>query len=177
VDGAGIDLLSGLDTRQRTDDAWRRWRWPAALAAGLVAINVVGLYADWWRMKSEADGLRSAMVQTFRSAYPKETVVLDPAAQMKQKIAAGRVAAGQLAPDDFVMLVSAFGDAWTRLPRSASDARPPQIAALEYRERSLSVRVQGGPDTAGDAVTDALKGRGLALTRPSAGTWQLRSAK
>jgi general secretion pathway protein L len=177
VDSAGLDLLPGLDRRQRRDDAWRRWRWPAALAAGLVAINVVGLYADWWRMKSEADGLRATMVRTFASAYPKETVILDPAAQMKQKIAASRVAAGQLAPDDFLMLVSAFGDAWTRIPRSAADGKAPQIAALEYRERSLAVRVPGGPDTAGNAVTDGLRARGLALTRPSAGTWQLRSSK
>ena len=175
ADKADLDLLSGVDHRHGDGDAWRRWRWPIALAAGLVAINVVGLYADWWRMKSEADGARSAMLRTFMTTYPKETVILDPAAQMKQKIAADRAAAGQFAPDDFLMLVSALGDAASNVPRGAPAGKTQRIASLEYRERSLSVRTQSGADGYDERVASALKARGLSLTRTAAGAWQIRS--
>ena len=64
------------------------WRQPLALAAAVLAINVAALNIDWWRMKAEANSLRASMTQTYKSALPKETVIIDPVAQMWQKIAA-----------------------------------------------------------------------------------------
>ena len=178
LDGANaaeLDLFAGLAQRLGGESQWRRWRWPIALAASLVVINVVGLHADWWRMRSEADRLRADMLQTFRTAYPKETVILDPAAQMKQKLAAARRAQGQLAPDDFLVLVSRVGDAWASVARSGSGRGAPQLAALDYRERKLSMRLPPGVAMPGE-LASGLKARGLALSQGTAGTWQIRSA-
>ena len=144
ANGPGIDLAKGLEAGAGPQKNWRPWRWPLALAAATLTINAAALNIDWWRMKREADSLRANMIQTYKTTYPKETVVLDPLAQMKQKIAAAQNAAGQLAPDDFTALAAKFGQAWALETRAAASRKtaPPAIAALEYRERSLWVRLK-----------------------------------
>ncbi len=176
VDSAGLDLVTGLGARYTGQADLRQWRWPMALAAGVVAINLTGLYVDWWRMRSEADRLRAGMIQTFKSAYPKESVVLDPVAQMRQKNAAAQRAAGQLAPHDFLVLLSGFGDAWARV-RQAEPAKSPPIASLEYRDRTLLVRPKPEAQMPTEQLKAALDASGLSLSQPAAGTWQVRSGK
>ena len=86
-----------------------RWRWPLILASAVLVINVVGLNVEWFRMKREAAALRATMTQIYKSTYPKDTVIVDPVAQMKQKIAASQRESGQAAPDDFTPLTASFG--------------------------------------------------------------------
>jgi general secretion pathway protein L len=50
------------------------------------------------------------MTQTFRSAYPNQTAILDPVAQMRQNIARARANTGEVAPDEFTYLAAAFGE-------------------------------------------------------------------
>ena len=177
ADSAGPNMLSGLTVRYAGQDRWRQWRWPMALAAGVVGINLVGLYTDWWRMKSESDRLRAGMVQTFKSGYPNESVILDPTAQMKQKIAASRRASGQFASDDFLVLVSGFGEAWARVAPARPNRQGAQIAGLEFRNHSLLVRPQADAELPGGKLAEELKARGLSLSQPTAGAWQVRSIK
>ena len=61
-----LDLMSGLGGGAGPQVNWRPWRWPLALAATLLALNALGLNIDWWRMKREADGLRGALVQSYK---------------------------------------------------------------------------------------------------------------
>ena len=177
--GPGIDLAKGLEAGAGTQTDWRPWRWPLALAAATLTINAAALNIDWWRMKREADSLRANMVQTYKTTYPKETVVLDPLAQMKQKIAAAQNAAGQLAPDDFTALAAKFGQAWALETQAAASRKtaPPAIAALEYRERSLWVRLKTPGATPSDQFKTALASQRLSWSEPEPGVWKIRSAK
>lgn len=170
---AGPDLMAALGAGGATKEHWRPWRWPLALAAVLLLVNSLGLNIDWWRMKNEAAALRASVIQTYKAAYPKETVIIDPVAQMKQKIAAAQHASGQLAPDDFTILAARFGAAWER---AASGGALPAIAALEYRERSLFVRpkTESAPSA---QLSAALAAQNLSLAQASGGAWQIRSAK
>jgi general secretion pathway protein L len=176
-----LDLMAGLGMQAGAKLNWRPWRWPLALAGAVLAVNVIALNVDWWHMKSEADSLRAAMTQIYRSAFPKDQVIVDPVAQMKQKIAAGNRGSGQAAPDDFTALASAFGEAWASVTQMRKAGKAPEIAALEYRERSLFVRLKPGADVPTDRIKAALAGRDLSLTlapSQSAGVvWQIRSAK
>jgi general secretion pathway protein L len=174
---AGLDLAGGLGGAQGGKVEWRRWRWPMALAAGVVAANLVGVTIDWWRMKLEANTLRTGMVQTFKSVFPKESVVLDPAAQMRQKIAAAQRAGGQLAPDDFLSLAAGLAEAWGVAGGAAPKPGALAIATLEYRERSLIVHTKGDAGDLAERLKPGLSARGLALTQPAAETWQIRSGK
>lgn len=181
ANSTSLDLMAGLGAQAGSKLNWRPWRWPLALAGALLIINVFALNLDWWRMKSEADSLRAAMTQIYRSAFPKEQVIVDPVAQMRQKIAAGNRGSGQVAPDDFTALASAFGEAWASATQTRQAGKAPGIAALEYRERSLFVRLKPGGDVPTDRIKAALAGRDLSLAlapSQSAGVvWQIRSAK
>ena len=111
------------------------------------------------------------MLQTFRAAYPKETVIQDPVAQMRMNIARAKAGSGQPGPDEFAYQAAAFGEAARGLPR------PLSLAALDYRERALTVKVK--PESADPGVVGQLKGvlaaRGLGLTEAAPATWLVRN--
>jgi len=190
VNASTLDLMAGLGAATGYKLDWRPWRWPLALAAAVLAINAAALNIDWWRMQRESNALRAAMTQIYKSAYPKETVIIDPVAQMQQKISAAKRNSGLPAADDFTAITAAFGEAWIN---SSSADNIPAIAALEYRERSLMVRLKpalGGANGAGGAApTQQIKAAlakhnpplTLEVLDPASGqsggvAWKIRSA-
>ena len=191
--GAALDLMAGSGRAASHGLDWRAWRWPIGLAAAVLLTNAIALNADWWRMKNEANSLRAAMIQTYKSAYPKETVILDPVAQMRQKIDAAKRNAGLPAPDDFTAILAGFGEAWGETWGEAWESvmpgkTAPVIEALEYRERSLIVRFKPAPSRAEgpdmevplQRIKAALAERNLLLDAVSAqppAVWKIRSAK
>jgi general secretion pathway protein L len=187
IAGAGstsLDLMAGLGAAASGSQLnWRPWRWPLALAGIVLVINVVALNIDWWRLKSEADSLRVTMTQIYKSAFPKDPVIVDPLAQMRQKIAAAKRDSGQAAPDDFIALAAAFNEAWARVMQAqpAGKSAAPGIAALEYRDRSLFVRLKPDVKAPTEQMKTALAGRALSLdlapSQSAAVVWQIRSAK
>lgn len=182
-----LDLMAGLGAGIGPKLDWRPWRWPLALAAAVLVINAAALNIDWWRMKGETNSLRAAMIQIYKSAYPKESVVIDPIAQMQQKIAAAKRDSGLAAPDDFTAIMAAFGEAWSSAVVAAG--KTTAIAGLEYHERSLFVRLKpllsrvegSGGEAPTQQMKAALAKRDLALElapeQSGAVIWQIRSAK
>jgi general secretion pathway protein L len=172
-----LDLMAGLGLNTRPRLAMHAWRWPMALAATVALINITALNIDWWRIKSEASALRSTMIQIYKSAYPKESVIIDPIAQMQQKIALAKHDSGQAAPDDFTAISAALGEAWA----APTEGKAPGIAAFEYRERSLFVRFKIGGEAPTQQIKTALAKRNLTLelapAQSGAVVWQIRSAR
>jgi general secretion pathway protein L len=178
---AGVDLALGLGASARPRLNWKPWRAAMVLALLLLLVNVVPLNIEWVRLKREYDGLRASMMQIYKSAFPNETVIVDPLAQARQKVAAGRRNAGQGVPDDFNAMAAAFGEAWAvAAPRGANGLQP-TLAGLEYRERSLVVRLKPEAQAPFDAVSAALARRNLTLTaapeQPGVVIWQVRAGK
>ena len=173
-----LNLAAEIPTDIGPGFDWRSWRWPLGLASAVLLINIGALNMDWWHMKSEADSLRSSMIQIYKSAYPNESVIIDPIAQMQQKIISGKRKSGLAAVDDFTSMVSAFGEAWTGIKGSLT--APPSIAALEYRDHGLLVRFKPGAEGPAQQMRAALAERGLSLessTEQSASIWKIRSLK
>lgn len=167
-----LDLMTGLGAAGGRQFNWRPWRWPIALAAAVLLINAIGLNVDWWGKKREATATRTMMTQTYRSAFPKDVVTSDPLAQMRQKMAVAQRESGQIAPDDFVALTSAFGEAWGSVTQGAQ-----AIAGIEYRDRVLQVKLKPEAKVSMDQMRNALAARNLTLSQPSNGVWQIGSAK
>ncbi|MBW8078271.1 MAG: general secretion pathway protein GspL [Gallionella sp.] len=167
------DLATGLGMRHQSQWNWRPWRWPLALAALLLLVNTFALDFDWWRMNREAAKLRADMKHIYLAAYPKESVILDPLLQMRQKIAAAQHDSGIASADDFTALAAGFGQAWT----SAMPDTGAAISGIEYREGSLWIRLKSAAPVV--AIKSALAERKLALEiAPGSDlTWQIRSAK
>jgi len=166
-----LDLVPGLGAAGTKSHDWARWRWPLRLAVLAVIVNIVGLNIEWMRMKREATALQQSMTQIFRAAYPKETVILDPAAQMRKNIALAKAAQGQVTADEFIYVAAALGEALRGSGRQVA------LASMEFRERALSVKLK--PESVDPGLTQhtqtALAARGLGLTEPAAGTWLIRS--
>jgi general secretion pathway protein L len=166
-----LDLVSGLGAAGSQPRDWGRWRWPLRLLLLAVAVNLIGLNVEWLRLKREAETVRQSMTQTFRSAYPNQTTILDPVAQMRQNIARARASTGEVAPDEFTWMAAAFGEATRSL------GRQPGIASIEYRERALSVKVK--PETVDPGLTGqlrtALTARNMSLEETAPGSWVIRS--
>lgn len=166
-----LDLVPGLGAAGTRARDWQRWRWPLRIAALAVVVNLVGLNVEWMRMKREAEALRQGMVQTFKAAYPKETVIADPAAQMKMNIARAKAGSGQVGADEFPYLAAAVGEATRTL------ARQPTVASLEYRERTMTVKLK--PDTIDPTMTaqmkSALAARKITLDETAPATWVVKA--
>jgi len=160
------DMMAGLNlgTTRRN---WRSWRWPVALATAVLLVNIVSLNVDWWRMHRESDLLRTGMLQSYRRAFPAETVIVDPIAQTQQKIALAQRAGGQFAADDFIALVARFGEAWASVPQTHASEQG-AIAGLEYRDRHLLVRLKNAADADvyRSQIQAALAVNRLTLTAP-----------
>jgi general secretion pathway protein L len=169
--GSMLDLIPALGAAGAQARNWRRWRWPLRLALLAVLVNLAGINLQWMQLRREAAAVRLGMLQTFKAAYPRETVILDPEAQMRKNIALARLSGGQSAPDEFTAISAALGEAL-----GGANAA---IATLEYRERSLFVTFKQG-DADGQSgrkaqVAQALAMHHLQLLESAPGTWQIRS--
>lgn len=154
-----VDLINAFGGNQRTAIPWREWRWPTAFAGTLMLFNLAALNADWWRLRSEGLQLRDEIADIYRRSFPNETVVLDPLAQMKQKIAASRQVSGQLNPSDFVVLAAALGEVWKA---TGNDLRA--IDALDYRDGTLTIKLKPGAKVSLTAMRSPLATHELQLT-------------
>lgn len=165
-----LDLAPALGTANGAGRQWQRWRWPLRIAVLAVLVNVVGLNVEWLRLRREAETVRLSMLQIFKAAYPNESVILDPAAQMRKKIALAKAQGGEAAADEFTVLSAALGEALAQLPRKDI------IATLEYRERALFLKVKPNTVDSGAVaqLRAALLARKLELIESSAGSWQIR---
>lgn len=165
-----LNLVAELPEFAHTPWQFKAWRVPLALAAGLLLVNLTALNFTWWQQAREAAQLRGSLRNLYLNAYPKETVVLEPLLQMRQKIAAAQRAAGQLAPDDFTTLTAAFAEAWA----SVKPAENSQISELNYANQRLTITLKTA--LAIDAMRDTLAAHALQLTRVDETHWQLGSA-
>jgi general secretion pathway protein L len=173
---ASLDLMAGYSAGGASEVDWKRWRWPIVLAVLVALVHIVSLNYQWLHAKRESAALRATMLQTYKNAYPRETVIQDPLAQMKQKIEAAKIASGQAGPGDFTALVAGFTKEWHNVTHSGKPA--PAIIGIDYKDKALQVRLKNDTQAPLAEMKDALASRNLVLADPSvAGVWQIRSTK
>ncbi len=155
-----VDLLSGREgnagQRWLASVDWRTWRMPGLIAGGAIAAAIVGLNLHWAQLAQERSELRQRMEASFRQAFPKAQVVVDPLLQMQRQTADLRLRAGQSGPEDFLPLLTRFTQALG--PRAADS-----LSSLEYRDGRLKARWRSGAlNSAGrEALSAACQRAGL----------------
>ena len=87
-----LDLLQYEFAAGLTD--WSRWRMTATLAVVLVVVMLGGLNLHAWKLRKEEQTLREKMAAIVKEAIPGVTVILDPMAQMRQRVEQLRTATG-----------------------------------------------------------------------------------
>ncbi|MFZ6644275.1 type II secretion system protein GspL [Undibacterium sp. TJN25] len=167
---SALDLMEGVSLPDANKLDLRAWRWPLLLGAAALLVNVLGLNIEWMSMKREAKGLSDSLTQSFRASYPKETV-LRPLDQMKQKISLSRKLAGQSSPDDFVVMAAQFSQVWDRVFAAAGTV---SVISMEYRERSLFVKVKAQGMLPVEQLRAALAEQSLALVSSADGVLQIK---
>ncbi|MEX3950334.1 type II secretion system protein GspL [Paraburkholderia sp. EG287B] len=147
----------------------RRLRVPIVLVATSLVVAVVGANIQWLMMARQRDAMSAQMTELLLNAFPKTTVVLDPAGQMARQLQQLRLAAGEPSPDDFLALSDGFARSLGPVPANG-------IAALDYHDRRLDVTFKPGVNVDAD-LAKRLAGNGLAGTvDASTGKWTIRSA-
>jgi general secretion pathway protein L len=171
-----FDLVARHRGTRAARDAWRRWLSPDwrpvryGLLA-LLAVQVIGLNAWAWHLRSELSSQRQAMVALLQTTFPQVSAVLDAPLQMQREVDALRVAAGRSSAIDFETMLLSAAAAWP-------DDQP-TVDNLHYESGRLTLAATGWDDAeiarfrsqlqpAGWQV-EASEGR-ISLSRASAGT-------
>jgi len=128
-----LDLLQGPFARvQDTPMTWRNWRRASALAACLLLL----LFGQrWWQVQhlaTESTRLEGELATTLQTAFPDITRVIDPVAQMRQRLEQRRGASND---GGFLDLLAASGDALAQEPDW-------QLAGLDYRNGTLQLQLR-----------------------------------
>lgn len=151
-----LDLMNAIVDDPLALISWREWRGPMVLAGALTLLNVIALNTDALRLRSDGLQLRDEITEIYQHHFPNEKVVLDPLAQMKQKITVARQASGQLTVSDFVVLSAALGEV---LRETGNDLRA--IAALDYRDGRLNVKLKQDVNVSPEKLRSPLANRQL----------------
>jgi general secretion pathway protein L len=147
----------------------RRLRLPIAFVAASLVVAIIGANLQWWMLSRQRDAIEAQMTELLLNAFPKTTVVLDPAGQMARQLQQLRVAAGEPSADDFLALADGFA-------RSLGPLPPNSIAALDYHDHRLDVTFKPGVNVDAE-LTARLARNGLAgAVDSSSGKWTIRSA-
>ena len=166
-----FNLMAGLHTAQTHRIQWQLWRWPLILVSAVLLINIGFLNYDYWNVKREAQAVKQAMLQTFKTTFPKESVILFPLEQMRKNLDLAERGSGQASPDDFTLLLSQFGTVWSSLDA----AQLPKLVSIEYKDHALTLQVKG--DMPQKQIQVSFDEKGLVLKKNNAETWQVRNAK
>jgi general secretion pathway protein L len=147
-----VNLLQGEFARTTDYTAtWRKWRFAAALAAGLLLVHVAAQALQLHHAKRDAADLDTQIAQVFATAMPTEPV-RDARRQMQSRLDLIRRSGG--GPEYFLRTLQALSGAVAATPQT-------RIDALSYREQSLDLKVTAPNLAAISAVSQYVTKQGL----------------
>lgn len=117
--GAGVRLAQERQRWRVFTGAAPRLRPAAWILGAALAIQAAALVIDWTSLASEQRVLRQQMESRFRAAFPDAVAVVDPALQMRRKLAEAHHAAGQADGGDFLPMIVQVAAAAKELPAGA----------------------------------------------------------
>jgi general secretion pathway protein L len=103
--GAGVSLAQERQRWRAFTGAAARLRPAAWILGAALAIQAAALVIDWTSLANEQRALRQQMESRFRAVFPDAVAVVDPALQMRRKLAEARHAAGQSDSGDFLPML------------------------------------------------------------------------
>lgn len=153
---AGISLV-----QQR-----RRWRVfpglvarlrPAAWIVGAaLTLHAVALVADWTLLAADQRALRQQMEARFRAVFPDAVAVVDPALQMRRKLAEARQAAGLSDSGDFLPMIEQVAAAAKELPAGT-------VRAVSYESGRMTLELAANQEAAVQRIVARLLQSGLSV--------------
>ena len=184
--GIAVNLAGSWDWRTAPANAGvslaqerQRWRALTGLAARLrpaawilgaaLAIHAIALVVDWTLLANEQRALRQQMESRFRAAFPDTVAVVDPALQMRRKLAEARYAAGQSDSGDFLPMIE-------KVEAGVKDLPAGGLRIVSYESGRITLEMTAGEEAAVQRIVQRLMQSGLsvepsaALKRPAGAT-------
>ena len=153
---AGISLLKQRKLWRVSRVALARLR-PAAWIAGCaLAIHAFALVTDWTLLAAEQRALRRQMEVRFRATFPDAVAVVDPALQMRRKLAEARHIAGKPDSGDFLPMIENIAVAAKVLPTGS-------VRIASYENGRLTVELAAVDPTAVQRIVERLQQAGLSV--------------
>jgi general secretion pathway protein L len=171
--GAGVSLAQERQRWRAFTGAAARLRPAAWILGAALAIQAAALVIDWTSLANEQRTLRQHMESRFRAAFPDAVAVVDPALQMRRKLAEARHAAGQSDSGDFLPMIEQVAAAAKELPAGA-------VRAVSYEGGRMTLELSAVDEASVRRIVARLAQSGLsvakgvetapAATRPGSGT-------
>lgn len=136
--------------------SFTRFKTAAAIAAAALGLHAAAATIDWARLAREESALERSMEARFRAAFPEAVAVVDPALQMRRKVADARHAAGRSDAADFLPVAARVAEAMKALPGGT-------LREAAYEGGRLRLRLAPMPDAALQSLLARLREAGLSV--------------
>ena len=130
-----------------------RYRIPAILAAGIVGLYIIVSVADWAALAWQKRSLQAQMTNTFKTAFPDATNIVNAPLQMQRKLIELKRAHGEAQPGDFIPLLA------NALP--AINATGGTAQAVQYERGKLQLDIRLPQVQPPEVLNQQLSGTGL----------------
>jgi general secretion pathway protein L len=156
--GAGISLAQERQRWRVFTGATARLRPAAWIMGAALAIHAAALVIDWTSLANEHRALRKQMESRFRAAFPDAVAVVDPALQMRRKLAEARHATGQPDSGDFLPMIEHVAAAVKALPAGA-------VRTLSYESGRLTLELSAVDEAGVRRIVARLAQSGLSVDK------------
>ncbi|HFD80152.1 MAG TPA: type II secretion system protein GspL [Gammaproteobacteria bacterium] len=151
--GPVIDLLQGpYSRREEWGRLLRPWRATAALLLAAVVLGGVATAIDYYRLTQQQQALKAEIEALYRKTFPNARRIVNPRAQMEQKLKALQRRAGR-----------GGGDFMTLLAETAAVVRATRgitVRGASYRDGRIDLDLQADNLQVLDKLKQALTGSG-----------------
>jgi len=116
-----INLLQGeFNQSAAMDKFWKPWRVPAALAAGLLALDIGGSVLQSNRLEAQEADQRAQMESLLKQSFPDIKRVRDPITRMRSELR--KLKSGGGAEGDLMPLIAALSEAMQATPNTTMNS-------------------------------------------------------
>lgn len=154
--GAGVSLAQERQRWRAFAGAATRLRPAAWILGAALAIQAAALVIDWTSLANEQRALRQQMESRFRATFPDAVAVVDPALQMRRKLAEARHAAGLPDSGDFLPIIEQVAAAAKELPAGA-------VRTVSYEGGRMTIELSAVDETSVRRIVARLLQSGLSV--------------
>lgn len=158
---AGVSLTRGSRRWLGMTSAMPRLRPAAWVLSAALAVHAVALVIDWTSLAREQRNLRQQMEARFRTVFPDAIAVVDPALQMRRKLAEARHATGQPDGGDFLPMIVHVAAATRDLPAGT-------LRTLSYESGRLTLELSAVDEAGARRIVAHLRQANLSVEMTAA---------
>lgn len=158
---AGVSLTQQRQRWRVFSGAAKRLRPAAWILGAALTLHALALVTDWTLLAGEQRASRQQMEAQFRTAFPDAVAVVDPALQMRRKLAEARHSAGLSDSSDFLPMIEQVAAATKELPAGA-------VRAVSYEGGRMTLELAINEEAAVPRIVARLLQSGLSVDKSSA---------